>query len=128
MKNESGFTLLEVLVALVILTVGIMAVMQLFPSAMRESRTAMARTEAAHLATSELGMLRAVNSAEGIQQWMRQSAERSTLAAVTTYALYSGWQTSVQRVSDSQDTYRVTFTVQMQDGQNETFVTYVTPR
>ncbi len=128
MKTHAGFTLLEVLIALVILTVGIIAAMQLFPASLRQSRLAAERTAAASLATSEMSRLRALDLGTDFASWL----DRNTLDTLTTseraYALYNGWSTTVQRTSGLNDTYRVTFSVTMLDGHRETFVTYVTKR
>lgn len=126
--NNAGFTLLEVLIALVILTVGIIAAMQLFPASLRQSRLAAERTVAANLATSELSRLRAIDVGRDLGSWL----DRNTLDTLTTseraYALYSGWTTTVQRTAGLNDTYRVTFSVTMLDGHRETFVTYIAKR
>jgi type II secretion system protein I len=129
MKNEHGFTLLEVLIALAIVGIGIIAVMQLFPSSLKQARMAAERTAAANVANSELGQLRSINNQGDFRSWLdANSLKFISAAGEKIYALYGGWQTSVQRLSDSEETYRVTFNVKMLDGRSETFVTYVTKR
>jgi type IV pilus modification protein PilV len=127
MRHRDGFTLLEVLIALAILTIGIVAAMQLLPYSLRQSRAAAERTAAAHLANSEMSRLRAmdIGQQEGFRQWLNLNTLR---AADASYDLYSGWSTTVQRMGIDSDTYRVTFSVQMLDGRRESFVTYVTRR
>ena len=128
MKRNGGFTLLEVLIALAILTGGIVAAMQLFPMSLRQARVAAERTAAANLANSELSRLRAIDIGHDFSSWL----QRNTLDTLTTtergYAMYNGWSTTVQRTGTLSETYRVTFSVQMLDGRRETFVTYVTRR
>ena len=128
MKEKRGFTLIEVLIALLILTVGILAAMQLFPAALRQSRAAAERTQASQLADSQMSRLRAMDVGHDFARWV----DRNTLDTLSTtgrsYALYNGWSTTVQRTGADSDTYRVTFSVQMMDGRRENFVTYVTRR
>jgi prepilin-type N-terminal cleavage/methylation domain-containing protein len=128
MRRNGGFTLLEVLVALAILTGGIIAAMQLFPHALRQSRAAAERTAAANLANSKLSRLRALDIGHDFTSWLGQDTLDALAAAAQAYDLYNGWSTIVQRTGGGGDTYRVTFSVQMVDGRRETFVTYVTRR
>jgi type IV pilus modification protein PilV len=125
-KGNDGFTLIEVLIAIAILMVGIMAVMQLFPKSLRQSRIAAERTAAATLASSQLSQLRVMNNPALIQTWIANNTSQTLTSIDRINSLYQGWTTSVQRVTENGDTLRVTFTVKMQDGRSETFVTYVT--
>jgi Tfp pilus assembly protein PilV len=106
--------------------VGIMAVMQLFPKSLRQSRIAAERTAAATLASSQLSQLRVMNNPALIQTWIANNTSQTLTSIDRINSLYQGWTTSVQRVTENGDTLRVTFTVKMQDGRSETFVTYVT--
>lgn len=130
MKENAGFTLLEVMISLTILAVGIVAVMQLFPISLRQSRVAAERTVVASLAKTELGKVKAGGVGTQLQEWARSNAFRTLSEIEQGYALYQGWRTTVQRVPGASagnvDLYRVTFAVQMLDGREETFVTYVT--
>ncbi|NIA16309.1 MAG: prepilin-type N-terminal cleavage/methylation domain-containing protein [Nitrospiraceae bacterium] len=128
MRDRRGFTLLEVLIAVAILGVGIIAVMQLFPASMRQTQVANERTAATAVANSELSRLRALDLASDFDSWVDRNTVRTLSETERIYALYDGWRTTVTRAEGSEDLYRVTFTVQMADGRNETFVTYVTPR
>ena len=133
--SRGGFTLVEVLVALLILGVGIVAIMRLFPMSLQQSHRAAQRTTVAQLARTELGRVRAggVFSQDQFQPWMRDWAQQNALFSLTeaqrAYSMYEGWSASVQRVSGGAlgtDLYRITFTVQLFDGREEKFVTYVT--
>ena len=134
-SRMAGFTLLEVMVALTILGVGIIAIMQLFPTSLRQSRIAAERTTVASLARTELGRVRAggvfnqgseEEFVQYIQRWATRNPMRTLNEAQRAYALYEGWRSSVERVQDTVNLFRVTFSVEMSDGREETFVTYVT--
>jgi len=125
-RNAAGFTLVEVIVALTILTVGIVAIMQLFPASMSQSRVAAERTVVASLAKTELGKVRAGGVGQQLQSWIAENALKTLTTAQQAYALYEGWRASVQRIGGDVDLYRVTFSVRMFDGRDEEFVTYIT--
>lgn len=126
LHKQAGFSLLEVMVALTILAVGIIAVMQLFPASLDQQRSASERTTIAALARTELGMVRAGGVGNQLMNWAEQNALRELTAAQRAYALYEGWRSTVQRVGGEVDLFRVTFSVTTGSGQEETFVTYVT--
>lgn len=121
--NAAGFTLLEVVVALSILIVGIVAIMQLFPQSLLQARVAAERTVTAELANSVLGQIRA-SSAEALYQ---NKIPSTFLSVYNQYGLYSGFNTTVERMNGAGDVFlqRVTLTVTFPDGREETFVTYV---
>lgn len=119
--HNQGFTLLEVLIALTILAVGIIAVMQLFPASLTSAREAVEDTVAAELADSKLGKVRAA----GADRLMRGLSSIDTVYSAS--AVYAGFQSNVQRLrgAGSVGLQRVTFRVDMPDGRQETYVTYV---
>lgn len=123
--RATGFTLVEVLVAMVILGVGIMAIVQLFPQSLRQTRVNAERTDVGQLASSKLDRLR-MEGVGSMDQWIIENAMRNLDATSKAYSLYEGWQSTVQRTAIGPDTYRVTFVVKLTDGRTETFVTYVT--
>jgi prepilin-type N-terminal cleavage/methylation domain-containing protein len=126
MKKNPGFTLLEVLVALTILAIGIIAIMRLFPSSLRQVQVARERTAVATLAKTELGKVRAGGVGNQLSTWAAQNALRQLDSTQQAYALYDSWRSSVQRIGGDVDLYRITFMVRMFDGREEKFVTYVT--
>ncbi len=121
--DDSGFTLLEVVVALSILIVGIVGIMQLFPQSLLNARVAAERSITAELANSVMGQIRA-SSAEAL---FKNRIPSSFLSVYGLYGLYSGYNTTVERLNGASDVFlqRVTFTVSFPDGREETFVTYV---
>ncbi|MEA3364043.1 MAG: prepilin-type N-terminal cleavage/methylation domain-containing protein [Candidatus Hydrogenedentes bacterium] len=134
MNRRYGYSLLEVLIALTILMIGIIAVYRLFPISMREARMAEEKMIAAELADSTLGRLRASGVAGPTLMGYAESGDvykdytyLAISAAADVYALYDGYATVLQRMGGAGDIYyqRALFTVQMPDGRYETFATYV---
>ncbi|MBI5093206.1 MAG: prepilin-type N-terminal cleavage/methylation domain-containing protein [Candidatus Hydrogenedentes bacterium] len=81
MSERKGFTLIEVLIAMVILGVGIIAIFKMFPDSLRQARVAAERTIVAELASSRLCQVRAA----GAENLLRSTP--SFLSAVTTAAI-----------------------------------------
>lgn len=132
MRQDRGFTLVEVLVSMAILAIGVVALIQMFPHAMRLSRRAAERTTVSSLAKTELGRVKAagVGDMVGPNNWAVRNAFKSLTSAQQAYSLYKGWRSSVQRTGigagGEVDLFRVTFAVELSDGREEKFVTYVT--
>lgn len=124
--GEAGFTLLEIIVALTILAVGVIAVLQLFPLAQTQARRASEKTAVASLARTELGRVRAGGVGNSLTDWAVENALKQLNEQERAYALYDSWRSSVQRVAGDVDLYRITFNVRLFDGSEEKFVTYVT--
>lgn len=128
-QDNRGFTLVEVIVALTILSIGIIAIMRLFPTSIQQTRLAAERQQAAFLAKTELGKLRSGGVGPQLTAWAVDNAYRdmATPSGSNNYdVLYKSWTSTVKRVSGEVDLYRVTFNVEMFDGRRERFVTYVT--
>ena len=126
MNGNKGFTLLEVVVALTILAVGIVAIMRLFPMSLRQSQVAAERTTVASLARYKLGEVRVGGVGDQLAAWAEENALKQLNEAQRAYELFEGWRSTVQRIGGDVDLYRITFSVRMFDGREETFVTYVT--
>jgi prepilin-type N-terminal cleavage/methylation domain-containing protein len=134
-KEERGFSPIEVLVAMAILAIGIIAIMRLFPSGLRASRVAQERTIAAELADANLGRLR-MTGASNVLGMSKASAIYSMATAsgiyldgrVDTTGAIDGHSTVVTRVAGplEETRLRVVFSVDFPDGRRENFVTYVT--
>lgn len=129
MKTGKGFSLLEVLIALTILAMGVIALMRLFPASLRQAQVAAERTIVAELAGSWLGRVQAVGARQFFQNQGRAIAFTLT-EAQRAYSVYMGTLTTLQRMSGASEVYfqRVTFAVQLPDGRRETFVTYIAQR
>jgi len=87
MRREAGFTLLEVLVALLILSVAVVAVLQLVSGGLRLAAVAGAHLDATLLASAKLSEVEAgpleegtMEGQEGAYQWFRRvTLERELL-------------------------------------------------
>lgn len=131
MSHNHGFTLIEVLIAMTILIIGIVAAMKMFPISMERARMAGEKELAGGLADDRLGRVR-MAGARGLfvndfNLFDASLTSPSIGRAQTSYSLYDGYSTTVQRLSGAAQVYlqRVNFNVRMPDGRNETFVTYV---
>ncbi|MBI2422500.1 MAG: prepilin-type N-terminal cleavage/methylation domain-containing protein [Candidatus Hydrogenedentes bacterium] len=126
-KDRAGFTLVEIVVALTIISVGIVAVMRLFPESLRQARTAAERTTVAFLAKTQLGKVRASGLGGGLGAWAANNSFQNVAAAGSASGgFYQSYRATTQRVSGDVNLYRITFSVQLFDGREEQFVTYVT--
>ncbi len=132
MGARHGFTLLEVLVALLILSVGVMAVMQLFPASLYEARRAAERLPTSARAAAELGALRALGlSGSGYAQWPLDPRPVQTPEgdAHVRYNIQPLGVPDVIRPLNQTAAvyylYRVTLAVPMTTGRYEKFVTYI---
>lgn len=130
MRRNGGYTFLEMLIAMTILIVGIVAIMRMLPIALREAHLAGERSVAAQFADAQLGMARATGGeALMLEPFNFPASARRTLAsAQQTYSMYTGWQAGIERMRGASEVYlqRVVFSVEMPDGRLESFVTYVT--
>lgn len=153
-RSQHGFTLLEVLVAMFILIVGIIAVMQMLPTSLLQARMAAERSVGAQIARNVLGSIRAADAQSittgALERYDAELDDPATLdivenallnldrvqnpdkvlanipAAVNPSHLY-GYQTIVQPMPGANEThlYKVTLVLDYADGRTESYVTYV---
>ena len=116
------------MVALTLLAVGIIGVLTLFPQSLRQTRIAQERTTVASLARTELGRVRTGGVGDPLSEWAIRNAFRELTDDQRADSLYESWRANVQRIGGDVDLYRVTFAVQLFDGREEKFVTYITER
>src|SRR5437899_9237890 len=93
--RRGGFSLVEVVIALGIITVGVTAVLALFPAALQTGHSAQDETRAAHIAQSVFGSLvaQAPSQFSGVQFLLSDGVTRSPSINLTTsssYTLYAG--------------------------------------
>jgi prepilin-type N-terminal cleavage/methylation domain-containing protein len=134
LPKNAGFTLLETVVALSLLAIGVLGTLELFPLAMRNQQIAVERSSVASMVRTELGKLRSGAIArqedfdEFLAEWIVENAYRGP--DISGKQLHNGWRASVEAVAGGYDQsvklYRVTISVDLVGGQNETFVTYLT--
>ncbi len=130
MKPKNGFTPLEVLIALFILMIGVVAVFKLFPIALQQVRVAQERAVSTELADTTLGRLqmlggRSLLTQSGSGAMGRFLAMNRPVGSAA--GMYEAYAASVQRMAGASRSYlqRVTFTVDLPEGRYERFVTYV---
>jgi prepilin-type N-terminal cleavage/methylation domain-containing protein len=129
-KRRAGFSLVEVIVALFILGVGILAFMRFFPIGLRNVQIAQERTVASQLANDRLGRIQMAGPRQLEATGVFGPTFNTIIAAGEAYGNYAfeGYATGVQPMTGSSRTglKRVTFTVELVGGRRETFVTYIT--
>ena len=138
LRQNEGFSPVEVLIAMGILAIGIMAVVRLFPAGLAFSRQAQEKTIAAELAENSVARMRMSGASNllGIAQAGALYGDSATANAAVLGAdgrvksdnIVDGYAAAIRRVNGSGDQalVRVTFSVDMADGRREDFVTYVT--
>jgi prepilin-type N-terminal cleavage/methylation domain-containing protein len=130
-RHARGFSLVEVIVALAILGIGILAFMRFFPLGLRNVQIAQERSAASELANDRLGRIQMAGPRQLELTGVFGSSYNLTniIAAEAAYGNYvfEGFTTSVQAMpgSSQHGLKRVTFAVELPDGRRETFVTYI---
>lgn len=125
-KSQNGFTLLEIVIALAVIAGGLVAVITLFPSAQKLLTDASANANVTNLARTELSRIRVGGAfSTGVKRWMKDTAFQMLDTSASAYELYQYYGSTVTRVPMGKGLYRVTFTVKLNDGREERFVTYV---
>ncbi len=149
--SQKGFTLVEVLVALFILVIGIIAVMQMLPTSLLQARMAAERSVGSQIARNVLGSIRAADAQSittgALDRYDASLNDTSTVwvddamlnldrvqdlvnsipnRAVNPSHFY-GYQTTIQPMNGSESThlYKVTLVLDFADGRTESYVTYV---
>ena len=120
---QSGFTLLEVLVALAILLIGLVSVLAMFPRSLSMADTAQKKTTAAQNANKVMGEI-AQQGADALYfnqidpAIMNIPASTAPVGVNTTTQRYLGSDTNSKL-------QRVTITVSFPNGSTESYATYV---
>jgi type IV pilus assembly protein PilV len=82
--RESGFTMVEVLVALVILTIGLLGIAALYLNSLQSGRTAIYRTQAVNLAADLADRIRVNRTAQGAYATLFADVEVEVAGCFTT--------------------------------------------
>lgn len=136
--ENGGFSPVEVLIAMGILAIGIMAVVRLFPAGLAFARQAQEKTIASELAQNSITRMRMSGASNLLGVAQAGSLYGNVAAANAQYLgadgrvdatnIIDGYSAAIRRVNGSGEKalVRVTFSVDMADGRRENFVTYVT--
>ena len=81
---ESGFTMVEVLVALVVLAIGLLGIAALYLNSLQSGRTAIYRTEAINMAADLADRIRMNRTAQAAYATLYADAEATVGACATT--------------------------------------------
>jgi len=128
-SNQGGFTLLETLVALVILATGILSILLLFPIAMERHRVNTLRTMTTTIAQTQLGRLRAGDTDVNFHQWLQENKLKMIESTNPISQHIKSWVVSSQPAGEiNLGLYRVTIGLRLWDGRTEYYTTYVTDR
>ena len=82
--NQSGFTMVEVLVALVVLAIGLLGIAALYLNSLQSGRTAIYRTQAVNLAADLADRIRANRTAQAAYGTLFADAEVEVAGCYTT--------------------------------------------
>lgn len=127
--SQGGFTLLETLIALVILATGILSILLLFPIAMERHRVNTLRTMTTTIAQTQLGRLRAGDTDVNFHQWLRDNKLKPVSTTDPVSQHIKSWVVSSQPAGEiNLGLYRVTIGLRLWDGRTEYYTTYVTDR
>ena len=127
--KNGGFTLLETLVALVILATGIVSILLLFPIAMERHRVNTLRTMTTTIAQSQLGKLRSGDTDVSFHQWLIDNKMKPVAEDKPISHYVKSWVVSSQPAGEiTLGLYRVTIGLRLWDGRTEYYTTYVTDR
>ena len=122
-NSQSGFTLLEVLVALAILLIGLTSILVLFPQSLSQAGTANRKSQSADAASAVLGEV----SQLGADYLYYDQVDEELLHEEDSGATFR-YHTTTQRYqhgSADSKLQRVTYSVSYPNGTQQSFVTYV---
>jgi prepilin-type N-terminal cleavage/methylation domain-containing protein len=126
--DKRGFTLVEVLIAVSITLVGILGSLVLILYSQLTAQVAKQKTLAGFIAQSQLSLIQAA-PLEYYPAWFDDNALRIVDSVKEPdLSLCKSWQISATVVSPGVKLYRVTLRLIMENGNQETFVTYATPK
>lgn len=129
-RRRGGFTLLEALVALVILATGIVAILLVFPAALERQRTNTLRTMTATTSQTQLNRLKAGDTDDSFHAWLETNKLHVLNPGIEPEVNYiQSWVVSCHPMGEyNRGLYRVTLGLRLWDNRVEYYTTYVTDR
>src|SRR5688572_11833452 len=115
---QSGFTMVEVLVALVVLAIGLLGIAALYLNSLQSGRTAIYRTQAVTLAADLADRIRMNRTAQAAYDSAFADVEAAVAACATT-----GGCTDAQLASTDLSNWKATIAQLLPNGQGQVVVT-----
>lgn len=127
--KHAGFTLLETLVALVILATGIVSILLIFPVALDRQRMNTLRTMTTTVSQTQLNQVKASDTDQSFQEWLNKNRFKLVEDNQPEVQHIQSWVASCQPMGElSLGLYRVTLGLRLWDNSVEYYTTYVTDR
>jgi type IV pilus assembly protein PilV len=117
-RTQSGFTMVEVLVALVVLAIGLLGIAALYLNSLQAGRTAIYRTEAVTLASDLADRIRMNRTAEAAYNVTYGTAKTAVGACATTAGC-----TDAQLATTDLADWKAAIAQRLPDGEGEVTVT-----
>jgi type IV pilus assembly protein PilV len=117
-RRQLGFTMVEVLVALVVLAIGLLGIAALYLNSLQAGRTAIYRTEAIALAADLADRIRMNRSAQNAYAAAFTDAEVAVPACETT-----GGCTDVELATTDLSSWKTAITERLPEGEGQVLVT-----
>jgi len=118
MKSQSGFTMVETLVALVVLAIGLLGIAALYLNSLQAGRSAIYRTEAVNLAADLADRIRSNRTALGAYANVFTDAPADVPACYTTAGC-----TAAQLAASDLNRWKANIAQQLPNGQGQVAVT-----
>ena len=127
----NGFTLLEVIVAMAIVGVSVLALIRMLPIGLRNVQMAEERSAASQLANDRFGRIQMIGPRQfestGVTDDLFNRVNADFVEPPYGNFVFEGLTTTIQPMARSNENglKRVTFSVELPDGRIESYVTYV---
>ena len=115
--QQSGFTMVEVLVALVVLAIGLLGIAALYLNSLQSGRTAIYRTQAVNLAADLADRIRMNRTAQAAYATLFADVEASVPACATT-----GGCSDAEMASNDLNTWKAALNQRLPNGEGQVAV------